>query len=187
MPDIQTALSKVLEAWEKDDETTNQPEKQVEQAQTKPYLFKTTNNVTRNTFNAVRDNPGMTRKVVLAKLENQGHKLASTTSILSQMIKQRLVREEDNGMLYANFKDYVPLKGTAKPKVKVKVKAVKAVKAAPIEAAPQPQATGITKVQSAWSNTRRVVDMEEWLSEVPLMQARMVYMRLKEIFEGEGK
>ena len=193
MPDIQTALSKVLEAWEKDDETTNQPEKQVEQAQTKPHLFKTTNNVTRNTFNAVRDNPGMTRKVVLAKLENQGHKLASTTSILSQMIKQRLVREEDNGMLYANFKEYLPLKGTAKPKVKAKrmtkafKEAVAIVKTKPIEAAPQPQATGITKAQSAWTNTRRVVDIDEWLSEVPLMQARMVYMRLKEIFEGEGK
>ena len=188
MPDMQTALSKVLNEW---DESNNQPEKQVEQTQTKPYLFKTTNNVTRNTFNAVRDNPGMTRKVVLAKLENQGHKLASTTSILSQMIKQRLVREEDDGTLYANFKDYVPLKATSKPKVKAKVKAVKDKPKKPylgtIEAAPQPQAMGITKVQSAWSNKRSVVDMEEWLSEVPLMQARMVYMRLKEIFEGEGK
>jgi hypothetical protein len=184
MPDIQTALSKVLNEW---DESNNQPEKQVEQTQSKPYLFKTTNNVTRNTFNAVRDNPGLVRKVILAKLETEGHKLASTTSILSQMIKQRLIREEENGTLYANFKEYVPLKGTSKPKVKVKVKAVKAVKAAPIEAAPQPQAMGITKAQSAWTNTRRVVDIDEWLSEVPLMQARMVYMRLKEIFEGETK
>ena len=180
MPDIQTALSKVLNEW---DETNNQPEKQMEQTQTKPYLFKTTNNVTRNTFNAVRDNPGMTRKVVLAKLENQGHKLASTTSILSQMIKQRLVREEDNGMLYANFKEYVPLKGTSKVKAKVKAPAkLKAVptpkpKYSPIEAAPQPQA----------KQERRVIDIEEWLNEVPLMQARMVYIRLKEIFEGENK
>ena len=174
MTDIKTALSQALNEWE-----TPKTEG--------THLFKTTNNVTRSTFNAVRDNPGCKRKPILAQLETQGFKLASTTSILSQMIKQRLVREEDDGTLYANFKDYVPLKGTSKPKVKVKVKAVKAVKAAPIETAPQPQAMGTTKVQSAWSNKRRDVDIEEWLNEVPLMQARMVYMRLKKIFEGENK
>jgi hypothetical protein len=31
------------------------------------------------------------------------------------------------------------------------------------------------------------MDIEEWLNEVPLMQARLVYMRLKFIFEGESK
>jgi len=176
MPDIRTALSKVLNEW---DESNNQPENQVEQTQTKPHYFKTTNNVTRSTFNAVRDNPGCKRKPILAQLETQGFKLASTTSILSQMIKQRLVREEDDGTLHANFKEYMPLKATSKPKVKVKVQAKP--KHTPIEAAPQPQAKQAVKAE------RRVMDIDEWLSEVPLMQARMVYMRLKEIFEGETK
>ena len=177
MPDIKSALSAALNEWDDYIETNKQPEKQMEQTQTKPYLFKTTNNVTRNTFNAVRDNPGMTRKTVLAQLETQGFKLASTTSILSQMIKQRLIREEDDGTLHANFKDYVPLKATAKPKVKVKAVKVAPTpkpKYSPIEAAPHKQ-------------ERSVVDIDEWLSEVPLMQARMVYLRLKEIFEGETK
>ena len=179
MSDIQTALSKVLNEWDKSIEENNQPEKQMETTQTKPYLFKTTNNVTRSTFDAVRDNPGCTRKVILAMLETRGYKLASTTSILSQMVKQRLLREEDDGKLYANFKEYVPLRATSKPKVKPVKKAKPQAKvqpqAKPIEAAPQPQAR----------QERRVIDIEEWLSEVPLMQARMVYMRLKAIFEGE--
>lgn len=179
MPDIQTALSKVLNEWDKLIEENNQPEKQVETTQTKPYLFKTTNNVTRSTFNAVRDTPGCTRKAILFGLERQGYKLASTTSILSQMVKQRLLREEDDGKLYANFKEYVPLRATSKPKVKPVKKAKPQAKVQPqtkpIEAAPQPQAR----------QERRVIDIEEWLSEVPLMQARMVYMRLKAIFEGE--
>jgi hypothetical protein len=180
MPDIKTALSKMLDEWEKDEETTQSPENQVQQTQPKDYLFKTTNNVTRSTFNAVRDNPGCKRKGILAQLETHGYKLASTTSILSQMIKQRLVREEDDGTLYANFKEYVPLKATSKPKAKVKAPAkLKAVptpkpKYSPIEAAPHKQ-------------ERRVMDIEEWLSEVPLMQARLVYLRLKVIFEGETK
>jgi hypothetical protein len=143
-------------------------------------LFKTTNNVTRSTFNAVRDTPGCKRKAILFGLERQGYKLASTTSILSQMIKQRLVREESDGKLYANFEEYVPLKATSKPKAKPVKKAKPQAKvqpqAKPIEAAPQPQA----------KQERRVIDIEEWLNEVPLMQARMVYMRLKEIFEGEA-
>ena len=171
MTDIKTALSQALNEWE-----TPKTEG--------THLFKTTNNVTRSTFNTVRDNPGCTRKVILALLETKGFKLASTTSILSQMIKQRLIREEDDGTLHANFKDYVPLKGTSKPKVKAKVKVVKAVptpkpKYSPIEAEPQPQPQA--------RQERRIMDIEEWLSEVPLMQARLVYMRLKFIFEGESK
>lgn len=170
MTDIKTALNQAMHEWEKPKESTG----------VKETLFKTTNNVTRSTFNAVRDNPGCKRKLILAGLETQGYKLASTTSILSQMIRQRLVREESDGKLYTNFKEYVPLKGTSKVKAKVKAPAkLKAIptpkpKYSPIEAAPHKQ-------------ERRVMDIEEWLSEVPLMQARLVYLRLKVIFEGENK
>jgi hypothetical protein len=170
MTDIKTALSQALNEWEEPKESTG----------VKDYLFKTTNNVTRSTFNAVRDTPGCTRKAILFGLAVQGYKLASTTSILSQMIKQRLIREEDDGKLYANFKEYVPLRSTSKPKAKPVKKAKPQAKVQPqtkpIEAAPQPQAR----------QERRVIDIEEWLNEVPLMQARMVYMRLKTIFEGEA-
>jgi hypothetical protein len=177
MPDIKTALSQALNEWEEPKESKG----------VKEHLFKTTNNVTRATFNAVRDDPGCKRRLILAQLEIQGYKRASTTSILSQMIKQRLVREEDDGKLYANFKEYVPLGSTSRGKAKPKAKPVKKTKAfkeavaivntKPIEAEPQPQAR----------QERRIMDIEEWLSEVPLMQARLVYMRLKFIFEGESK
>lgn len=182
---LKEKLEAAINEWE---ESHTQQEKQMETTQQQPpaHLFKTTNNVTRSTFNAVRDNPGCKRKPILTQLETKGFKLASTTSILSQMIKQRLIREEDDGTLHANFKEYMPLKATSKPKVKVKVKPKKPYQG-PIEAEPQPQGMGITKDQSAWTNTRRVMDIDEWLSEVPLMQARLVYMRLKEIFEGENK
>ena len=181
MPDIKTALSKVLDAWEKDEEITQPPEKQM-QDQPKEHLFKTTNNVTRATFNTVRDNAGITRKEALMMLDAQGYGQSSTASIMSQLIKQRLVRMEDNGKLYANFKEYVPLKNTNKSKPKVKSKAAPAPKqeAKPVEAAPKPQA-------KQDKQERRIMDIEEWLSEVPLMQARLVYMRLKFIFEGESK
>jgi hypothetical protein len=181
VPDIKTALSKVLDAWEKDEEITQPPEKQM-QDQPKEHLFKTTNNVTRATFNTVRDNAGITRKEALMMLDAQGYGQSSTASIMSQLIKQRLVRMEDNGKLYANFKEYVPLKNTNKSKPKVKSKAAPAPKQ---EAAPKPKYSPIEAAPH--KQERRIMDIEEWLSEVPLMQARLVYMRLKFIFEGESK
>jgi DNA-binding IclR family transcriptional regulator len=184
MTDIKTALSQALTEWDEYIETTPAPENQV-QNQSKDNLFKTTNNVTRATFNTVRDNPGYIRKEVLALLDDQGYKQSSTHSILSQMIKQRLVRMEEDGKLYANFKEYVPLSSTSKGKAKHVKKAKPKAAPAPapkpeVKAAPQPQATQDKQ-------ERRIMDIEEWLSEVPLMQARLVYMRLKFIFEGESK
>ena len=180
MPDMKTALSKMLDEWEKEEEITNQTENQVK------HLFKPTNNVTRSTFNMIRDNPGITKKEAVQKLNTANFNPASTSSLIAQMLKQRLVRDE-GGKLYANFAEYVPLKSNAqivgkdKPKAKRMTKAfkeaVEIIKAKPIEAAPQPQAR----------QERRVMDIEEWLNEVPLMQARMVYVKLKAIFEGEGK
>ena len=73
MTDIKTALSQAMSDWEEPKESTG----------VKGSLFKTTNNVTRSTFNAVRDTPGCKRKAILFGLERQGYKLASTTSILS--------------------------------------------------------------------------------------------------------
>ena len=176
MPDIQTALSKVLDAWEKDEEITQLPENQV-QNQPKKHLFKPTNNVTRSTFDLIRANPGITRKEAYRILEQQGYKMASTASLVSAFIRQGQVELTD-GKMFATSNEYVPLKG-GKDKPKAFKEAVAIIKTKPVKAAPQPQARQDKQ-------ERRVMDIEEWLNEVPLMQARMVYMRLKAIFEGEA-
>ena len=175
MPDIQTALSKVLDAWEKDEEITNQTENQV-QNQPKKHLFKPTNNVTRSTFDLIRANPGITRKEAYRILEQQGYKMASTASLVSAFIRQGQVELTD-GKMFATSNEYIPLKG-GKDKPKAFKEAVAIIKTKPVKAAPQPQARQDKQ-------ERRVMDIEEWLNEVPLMQARLVYMRLKAIFEGD--
>lgn len=196
MPDMQTALSKILNEWDKPIEEINQPENQMETTQAPTEgktLFRTTNNVTRATFNFIRDNPGHTRRGVIDKLETFGYKEGSTTSLITQMLNQRLIRKDENGGLHANFPEYTPLKSSLKklmaeknPRKPRVVKAVKEAKPKPVpqptvrtEAAPQPQA-------KQDKQERRIIDIEEWLNEVPLMQARMVYMRLKYIFEGDA-
>ena len=67
------------------------------------------NNVTRTTFNYIRDNAGVTRADATVALENAGFHPGSVTSLIGQMLKNRLIRNENDG-LYANQKEYTPLK-----------------------------------------------------------------------------
>lgn len=134
MPDIATALRQALDDWEP---PTAAP------APTKAY-FAVTNNVTRVTFNFVRDNPGMNRVEVAKTLEQQGYKSGSVSSLLGQMIKQGLVRESAH-MLYVTTNEYVPLKSSktltaraAKPQVQPRKIVTITRRAAPV-AEPTPQ------------------------------------------------
>jgi len=110
-------------------------------------LFRVTNNVTRATFNMVRDNPGITRKEAVKKLHPMGYKPGSTATLISQMIRQRLIRIEGDE-LHANFPEYTPLKaglrGSPKAKAKVKVKAKSAAKVKVEAPAPAPRTAIIT-------------------------------------------
>lgn len=114
MPDIKTALEKALaktaNAWAADDDAHHQIEPQQEKAVPKQY-FQTTNNVTRVTFDFVRDNPGMTRVEVARELAKQGYKPGSVSSLLGQMLKQGMMRESAY-LLYATTNEYTPIKAT---------------------------------------------------------------------------
>jgi hypothetical protein len=177
MTDIKTALSQAMSDWETP-KTQDKP--------TAKHLFKPTNNVTRATFELIRANPGITRKEACKLLDKQGYKVSSTASLISAFIRQGQVELTD-GKMFTTSNEYVPLKAgmdvrkttrtKAYAKVVEKMSPKPAKKDKPIEAALKPQA----------KQERRVMDIEEWLNEVPLMQARLVYMRLKFIFEGENK
>jgi hypothetical protein len=117
MPDIKTALQEALaktaNEWAADDEAHHktEPEPMPETTPShKPY-FTTTNNVCRATFEYIRDNPGKTRKEVCNTLLERGYKIASTTTLIGQMLKQQHVRET-RGLMYATTDHYVPLKSS---------------------------------------------------------------------------
>jgi hypothetical protein len=105
MPDIATALQKALNEWEPTD-----PMPTPTPTPAKAY-FSVTNNVTRVTFEYVRDNPGKNRVEVAKALEKQGFKPGSVSSLLGQMIKQGMVRESAH-LLYARQDEYTPIKGS---------------------------------------------------------------------------
>jgi hypothetical protein len=180
MTDIKTALSQAMSDWETP-KTEGEPNGK--------HLFKPTTNVTRATFEIVRANPGITRSAAYKLLDKQGYKLSSTASLMTAFVLQGQMEVVD-GKVFTTSNEYVPLKTGKAAKAFRKTVATKAYakvvekmspkpnpakpKYSPIEAAPPRQ-------------ERRVMDIEEWLNEVPLMQARLVYMRLKFIFEGENK
>jgi hypothetical protein len=135
-----------------------------------------TNNVTRVTFNYVRDNPGKTRVEAAKALEKQGYKPGSVSSLLGQMIRQGLIRESAQ-LLYVTASEYAPLKGSkvvkalaAKPQEQQRKIVTITRKAAP-EAEPTPQSNG------SWNVTNQ-------LNSMSIVQARLMYDALRKIFGG---
>lgn len=157
--------------------------------ETKPkgqHRFGITNNVTRSTFNYVRDNPGCTRKSAIEALDAQGFKQASTTSLLSIMIKQRLFRQEPDGTMYANVAEYKPLMQSQKKKYsKVKTKA----------RVPQGQSNPTLPVahmdvdppqkRAQLIMHRTPDDMDKYIDTLNVRQAKTLMEKLKAIF-GEA-
>ena len=119
MPDIQTEMQKILHAWE-------QPETTKETKET--TMFTPTNNVTKATFNFVRDNSGCARTDAIRLLVQQGHKKSSVSSLIGQMLRQGHIWKDSDGLLRPNGKEYTPIKSSktvAKREAKAKPKTFK--------------------------------------------------------------
>ena len=189
MPDMKTALSSVLNQWEQDEQ------KQITQQQEKPvgkHLFKTTNNVSRETFNYIRDNPNKTTAEVAHALEQRGFKEGSVTSICAQMAKQGMVTKDIyTKRLVAIVPEYQPLKAasafkTEKPTAKV----VKITKRPQPQNAPQD--AGIAAIAPKEETVRKAAlvflnadfDPNDLLNKLSVVQARALYDALKQIFGG---
>jgi hypothetical protein len=173
MPDIKTALSTALTEWEQDDK---QQEKQMQKTPYVPH-FKVTNNVTRATFDFVKNNPHQSCKTICAALEKDGYKPSSIGSLLTQFVKNGLCVRDANGNYTAIAYEYTPIKIRKQVKVKqVKVKQV-------IEKAKATRGQGIAAlgaqpiVKTAW-------DADTIINNIGLKQARALYDELKKIFGG---
>jgi len=108
MPDIASALQKALNDWEPTADNPQTP------APSKVH-FAVTNNVCRATFDYVRDNPGKKRVEVSKALETKGFNPGSVSSLLGQMLKQGMLRENAH-LLYATTNEYTPIKSSKKLK-----------------------------------------------------------------------
>jgi len=180
MSTMQTELQRVFAEWEQGD------------AKAAPNLtakgqkgFKPTNNVSRATFNYVRDNPGCTRVQATNALSAMGYKLASTASLLSALTRQRQLRTLADGTMHANLTEYAPLKMASSKKAK---KAKKDSRGMNKDPAPLP----VVHVEPAPIERRAQLithrtseDMDKYIDTLNVRQAKILMQKLKTIF-GEG-
>jgi hypothetical protein len=131
-------------------------------ADASPSLFPVTNNVTRETFECVKKNPGITAQQAVAMLPKQ--KPTSVTSLLAQMVKNGLCRKQGLGF-HALVDEYLPLKRAYAKYATVQKPKAKAKPPAPAPAKEQQPATASSLLMS-----------------LNVVEARLLYDELKKVF-----
>jgi hypothetical protein len=217
MPDMQTALktalSTTLQEWDDDGETfphspSVQPVSssfsQPTQGITMKKTFGVTNNISRVTFNYIKDNPGSTRKEIIQALEHQGFAGGSTSSLIAQMRRNNMIHET-NSAYYADIPEYRPIKSLkalrkmeapiAPPKRKYEKKAVTGIGALlreKLENTPVPSQDALDSAAYAMGGHTpkrmislvRVKSPEDILKDMTVYQAHDLYTHLKKMFGG---
>jgi hypothetical protein len=169
-------VKQIIDQWAKDDPRDDARSRL-------PHAFKPTNNVSRETFNAVRDNPRLQYKDLLRLLGNRGFNQASIGSLLTQMLNCGMVTRDDNGRYTALQKEYTPIKASMKAKTKKKA-AVPGVKK-------KAEKAGIAALNTQDTVAKKLVvirkqeadapafDPEQLLSTLSFSQVMALYKRIK--------
>ena len=220
MPDMQTALktalTRTLQEWDDDGETSPQtttinttvnnsvptPSQEIPMKKT----FNITNNISRVTFDYIKNNPGSTRKEIIQALEHQGFAGGSTSSLIAQMRRNQMVHETNNAY-YADIPEYRPIKSLkalrkleapiAPPKRKYEKKAVTGIGALlreKLENTPMPSQDALDAAAYAMGGhvpaQKRMISLvrnkspEDILKDMTVYQAHDLYRHLKEMFGG---
>ena len=173
MPDLKTALSTALTEWEQDDK---QQEKQMQKAPYVPH-FKVTNNVTRATFDFVKNNPHQSCKTICAALEKDGYKPSSIGSLLTQFVKNGLCVRDANSNYIAIAHEYTPIKVRKQVKAKQVIAKAKATRGEGIAALSAQPTQKVAPIVTAW-------DVETVINNIGLKQAHELYRELHTYFGG---
>jgi hypothetical protein len=159
--------------------------------------FNVTNNISRVTFDYIKNNPGSTRKEIIEALEHQGFAGGSTSSLIAQMRRNKMIHETNN-LYYADIPEYRPIKSlkaikkmeesAAPPKrkyTKRDVTGIGALLQEKLEAAPDRVASHPdTVAPKRMISLVRVKTPEDILKDMTVYQARELYVHLKQMFGG---
>jgi hypothetical protein len=167
--------------------------------------FGVTNNISRVTFNYIKDNPGSTRKEIIEALEHQGFAGGSTSSLIAQMRRNQMIHETNNAY-YADIPEYRPIKSLkalrkmeapiAPPKRKYEKKAVTGIGALlreKLENTPMPSPAAMDAAARAMAPApvpKRMISLvrtktpHDILQDMTVYQAHELYRHLKEMFGG---
>lgn len=146
-----------------------------------PQVFKPTNNVSRETFNAVRDNPRLQYKDLLRMLTNRGFNVASIGSLLTQMYNAGMITKDDTGRYTALQAEYTPIKARkrVKPKKKVAVPTTKKKEEKAGIAALETQDAVPKKLVVIQKKEAPAFDPEQLLSTLSFSQVMALYKKIK--------
>lgn len=160
MPDLKTALQEALNRnqqasvnaallndWDKDtaDSKAQRGERTVPST-----AFPITNNISRNLFNLVRDNPGIQFFDIKKKLTEYNPN--SLGSLLTQMVNQGMLKREGDHLRYhysAIIPEYVPIKARKKKKVQEPKKKVVTIVRPKIKESVIPSTAGLAALANA--------------------------------------
>lgn len=186
MPDIQTEMQKILQTWENpypQPETTETIEQPKETT-----VFAPTNNVSKDTFNFIRDNSGCTRNDAVRLLVLKGHKKSSVSSLLGQMLRQGHIWKDSDGLLRPNAKEYTPIK-SAKTVAKREKKAKKSKTYNVITSNPSADETPdyLTETKRAIIGKPLRSKVDAILDDISLSDAHELYRNLHQYFGGLPK
>ena len=173
---IKTTLGEILNEWELDNQ---QQEKQVQKTPYVPH-FKVTNNVTRATFDHVKNNPHQSCKTICTALEKRGYKSSSIGSLLTQFVKNGLCVRDEQGRYTAIAHEYTPIKVRKQLKAKQAkqvIEKAKATRGEGIAALGAQPTQRVAPIVTAW-------DADTIINNIGLKQARALYDELKKIFGG---
>ena len=166
--------------------------------------FGITNNISRVTFYYIKNNPGSTRKEIIEALEHQGFAGGSTSSLIAQMRRNKMIHETNNAY-YADIAEYRPIKSLkalrkmdapiAPPKRKYEKKAVTGIGALlreKLENMPVPSQDALDSAAYAMGGhvNKRMISLvrtkspEDILKDMTVYQAHDLYRHLKEMFGG---
>jgi hypothetical protein len=191
MPDLQTALtnaitnqvlSTTIKEWDEEEKQEMQTATQQVTIMPTPTPAPSptpalTGNLSKDIFVYIKDNPGCLRSDVRQVFIASGFKEASIGSLVSQMVRNKMVSINEVGNLEAKRVYYKPLISGAKRKeMNKKLGVARPKAAAKPKAEPKPKAQGIAAL--APEPTQSVDKGQEALDRVlakPVREARAVY------------
>ena len=135
--------------------------------------------VSQQTFEHVKANPGITTQQAVIDLAAMGLNAASTTSLISQMVRTGMCKR-DNHQLYMMVKYYRPIQIVKKTKSKRDTVRIITRPRPQEDAAPTP-AAGIASLASKPDVTYNIKSL---LDNISVNEARALYLELKTMFGG---
>ncbi len=192
MPDLQTALTTAIKhqvltttinEWDKEEQqtmqTATQPQAQAPIMQTQTQIngnskLTLTGNLSKDIFVYIRDNPGCLRADVRKVFMAAGFKEASIGSLVSQMVRNKMVSINEVGNLEAKRVYYKPLISGAKRKEMNKKLGIARDKPASKPAKPKAQGIAALAPEPTQSADKGQEALDKVLAK-PVREARAVY------------